>query len=71
MRGVTISVEGDLDPDGYMEKNLNVRPGFQEIRYRINIDSPSDPSHVQALLQHVERVCPIKDTLQGVPIVTL
>ena len=71
VRGVAISVEGDLDPDGFMEKNRNVRPGFQEIRYRIDIDSPSDPSRVRALLQHVERVCPVKDTLQGVPVVAL
>ncbi len=62
-------VEGDLDPDGYMEKNLNVRPGFQQIRYRIDIDSPSDPRQIQELIDHVERVCPVKDTLGGVPVV--
>ncbi len=33
--------------------SLNVRPGFPEIRYRIDMDSPSDPSHVQALLQYI------------------
>lgn len=71
VRGVTIHVEGDLDPDGFMGKNTNVRPGFQVIRYKIEIDSPSAPEHLQALIEHVERVCPVKDTLGGVPILSM
>jgi uncharacterized OsmC-like protein len=47
-----------------MEK-ANVRPGFLEIRYYIDIDSPSTPEKVQALIEHVERVCPVKDTFRG------
>nr|PZN38472.1 MAG: peroxiredoxin [Bacillota bacterium] len=69
VRGVRIRVEGDLDPDGFMGKNPNVRPGFQEIRYHIQIDSPSSPENIRALIEHVERVCPVKDTLKGVPVV--
>ncbi|MBX6395878.1 MAG: OsmC family protein [Alicyclobacillaceae bacterium] len=71
VRGVRIRVEGDLDPDGYTEKNPNVRPGFQEIRYDIQIDSPSPPENIRALIEHVERVCPVKDTLRGVPTVAV
>ena len=71
LKGVKVHVEGDLDPDGFMEKNPDVRPGFQEIRYRIEIDSPSPAERIQALIEHVERVCPVKDTLTGVPTVSL
>ncbi|MBT9282914.1 MAG: OsmC family protein [Hydrogenibacillus schlegelii] len=67
LREVTIDVEGDLDPDGFLEKAPGVRPGFQEIRYRIAIDSPSAADRVRALIEHVERICPVKDTLRGVP----
>jgi uncharacterized OsmC-like protein len=65
-----VHIEGDLDPDGFMEK-ADVRPGFLEIRYHIDIDSPSAPEKVQALIEHVERVCPVKDTLKGVPTVAV
>lgn len=64
---VSVEVEGDLDPDGF-QGLADVRPGFSEIRYRINIESPSQPAKVEALREHVVRVCPVKDTLAGVPI---
>ncbi|PTQ55876.1 MAG: OsmC family protein [Candidatus Carbobacillus altaicus] len=67
LNGVKIEVEGDLDPDGFLEKVPGVRPGFQEIRYRVTIDSPSPADQIQSLLEHVERICPVKDTLRGVP----
>ncbi len=63
-----IHVEGDIDPDGFTGKNPQVRPGVLGIRYHIDIESPSPSDKVQALLQHVEKVCPIKDTLSGVPV---
>lgn len=71
LKKVQVDVEGDLDSDGLLEKNPAVRPGFQEIRYRIQIDSPSPQGRIQALIEHVERVCPVKDTLKGVPVKAL
>lgn len=68
---VTINVEGDLDPDGFMGKNPAVRPGFQQIRYRIKIDSSSPEANIQRLLEHIESICPVKDTLSGVPVVRI
>ncbi len=70
LKGSRVHVEGDLDPDGFLEK-ADVRPGFQEIRYQIEIDSPSAPEKIEALIEHVERVCPVKDTLKGVPTVAM
>ena len=71
VKSLRVHVEGDLDPDGFLKANATVRPGFQQIRYRIEIDSPSDPVKVRELIDHVERVCPIKDTLSGVPVVSI
>ncbi|WP_174614432.1 OsmC family protein [Virgibacillus ihumii] len=65
VKDVNVHIEGDLDPDGFQGKNPNVRPGYQEIRYQISIDSPSPNENVKALIEHVEKVCPVKDTLQG------
>lgn len=62
---VDIAVEGDLNPDGFLGKDPDVRPGYEEIRYQINVDSPSPRENIDALLAHVEAFCPVKDTLQG------
>lgn len=51
-----------------MEKNPAVRPGFQEIRYRIEVDSPSDVGKIRELIGHIEKICPVKDTLSGVTV---
>jgi uncharacterized OsmC-like protein len=67
LTGVRVDVEGDLDPDGFLER-ADVRPGFSAIRYRIRIDSPSAPADIEALKAHALRVCPVKDTLRGVPV---
>src|SRR5699024_12874892 len=58
-------VEGDLDSDGFLGKNPNVRPGYEEIRYVVDLESPSPEENIQALLHHVDQVCPVKDTLHG------
>jgi uncharacterized OsmC-like protein len=71
IKGLTVETEGDIDPDGYTEKNPSVRPGLQEVRYSVKIDSPSPQKNVQQLLEHVDRICPIKDTLSGVPVTKL
>src|SRR5690625_4815439 len=60
-----VQVEGELKPDGFLGINPDVRPGYEEIRYAVNITSPSPPENIQALLAHVDQVCPVKDTLLG------
>lgn len=62
-----VEVEGDLDPAGFQEL-AEVRPGFLDIRYRFVVKSPSPQERVHALLEHIQRVCPVKDTLGGVPV---
>ncbi|MGC8668374.1 MAG: OsmC family protein [Chthonomonadales bacterium] len=67
LQAFAVDVEGDLDPAGFQEL-ADVRPGFLRIRYRIRVGSPSPRDRVEALLEHIQRVCPVKDTLTGVPI---
>ncbi len=45
-----------------------MRPGFLEIRYTIALESSSPADRIAALVDHVERVCPVKDTLGGVAV---
>ncbi|AEJ38818.1 OsmC family protein [Sulfobacillus acidophilus TPY] len=65
---LTTAVEGDLDPDGIREIDSAVRSGYLAIRYQIHVESRSPSSQVEALIRHAERVCPVKDTLKGVPV---
>ncbi len=71
IQDLQVYVEGDLDPDGFLGKNENVRPGFQQIRYHIDIVSPSKDEDIQALVKHAEENCPVKDTLKAVPVTSI
>ncbi|MEY1661245.1 OsmC family protein [Isoalcanivorax beigongshangi] len=63
-----VEVEGDLDLDGFFGK-APVRPGYGEIRYRFQISTPSPRANVDALIAHLERHCPVGDSLaQPVPL---
>ncbi|NLL20102.1 MAG: OsmC family protein [Clostridia bacterium] len=63
-----VTLEGDLDPDGFLGKNPAVRKGFSHIRFTIHLKTDSPRENVQKLYDHFEKNCPVADTLQGVPI---
>ena|SRR5690625_840084 len=69
VKDVHVKIEGDLDPDGFLGNNPNVRPGYEEIRYRVELESPSPQENIDALLKHVDEICPVKDTLQGTRVI--
>ncbi len=69
LQGFSVEVEGDLDPDGFLGKNPNVRTGYQGIRYRMIIDSPSPQENIDRLVETIDKRCPISDTLRGVDVV--
>lgn len=71
IKDVQVHIEGDLDPDGFLGKNPNVRPGYEEIRYRVELDSPSPQEKINALLEHVDKICPVKDTLEGTRVINI
>jgi len=64
---VTVHVEGDLDPEGFLGK-ADVRPGFQDIRVRVNVVSPEPEHRVAQLVELALKRCPVKDTLTGVSV---
>lgn len=71
IKDVQVHIEGDLDPDGFLGKNPNVRPGYEEIRYCVELDSPSPQEKINALLEHVDKICPVKDTLEGTRVINI
>lgn len=71
VQGLNVHVEGDLDPDGFLGKNPDVRVGYEEIRYTVHLDSPSPAKNIEELLAHVDKVCPVRDTLLGTKVTNL
>ncbi|MCD6182535.1 MAG: OsmC family protein [Candidatus Cloacimonetes bacterium] len=68
LKDISVDIEGDLDPDGFLGINPDVRMGFQEIRFLIHIDSPSPQENIDKLKVLIKERCPVSDTLKGVKI---
>ena len=69
LRGFRVELEGDLDLDGFMGKNPEARKGYQQIRYRLHLDTPSPAENVERLVSLIKERCPVSDTLAGVEVV--
>lgn len=65
-----IEMEGDLDPDGFMGKNPDVRNGFSEVRYKLHFKSKESQEKADAFAQFMSDHCPVGDNLEhGVPMI--
>jgi len=58
-----VEVEGDLDPAGFMKGDPNVRPGYQEIRFKMHIRTDAPRDKVEAFQRFIESRCPVGDSL--------
>ena len=57
LQGVQMEIEGDLDPDGFMGLDPNVRNGLQEIRFKVHLKC-DDEEKARALARLAERTLP-------------
>lgn len=59
----SVELEGDVDPDGFMGLNPDVRNGISEIRItpHISCDAPAD--RAREFVELVASRCPVHDTL--------
>lgn len=60
--GFRVELEGDLDTDGFMNKS-DVRRGYSDIRYTFHIKTSSPKENVEALVEFLEKTCPVGDTI--------
>ncbi|MHA1566847.1 MAG: OsmC family protein [Alphaproteobacteria bacterium] len=58
---IEVEVQGDFDVRGELGIDKDVRPGYQEVRYTISIDSPASKETIVGLLETVERCSPYLD----------
>jgi uncharacterized OsmC-like protein len=65
-------LHGDFDLHGFLGLDENVRPGMQELRVDVSIESPNaSREQLEELVEIVQTRSPIRDTLANpVPVVT-
>ena len=66
---VRVHVTGDLDPGGFLGTNKEVRKGFSQIRYEVELITDATEEKINKLMNMVEERCPVSDTLKGVEVV--
>ena len=63
LRGMEITVEGELDVDGLLGKNPGVRSGFQWLKVRARLDADLSTEEKRKFLHEVDERCPVSDNL--------
>lgn len=61
---IEIEVEGDIDLRGFLGLDPAIRPGFQQIRLHVSVQSPEPEERLRALLALAEQRCPVADMLR-------
>lgn len=65
-----VELEGDLDTDGFLGKNPNVRNGFSEIRFTMHFNTDDSKDRLEKFADYIESHCPVGDSLNnGVPLI--
>lgn len=63
LRGIEISVEGELDTDRLLGKASDKRTGFSSIAARVKIDADLSPTEKEEFLHAIDERCPVSDNL--------
>ena len=63
LTSVRVTVETDSELRGMLQCDAAVPPGFTEIRYRVEIESPARRSEVERIVDLADRLSPVLDTL--------
>ena len=61
MRGIEVSVSGDLDTDVLLGKNTAERAGFQAFTISVNLDADLTLEQKREFIEEVERRCPVSE----------
>lgn len=65
LNSVTIKTKGDLDLQGFLGLNENIRPGFQNVEYDTVLESNEDYEKLLRLSKQVESLCPVLDIISN------
>ena len=65
VRGIQVTVDGQLNTDGLLGKGGPDRVGFASVQARVVIDADLSREQKEALLHEIDQRCPISDNLQN------
>jgi putative redox protein len=65
VRGIEVTVEGDIDTDGLLGKPTQQRVGFSAITARVKIDADMSPAEKAQYLHDIDVRCPISENFQN------
>lgn len=63
LRGMTVTVDGDVDVDKLLGKPTEARAGFQQIRVNVRIDADMTLEEKRAFLAEVDKRCPVSENI--------
>jgi putative redox protein len=61
VRGIEVTVSGELDVDVLLGKNQSNRSGFQRLVLTVDLDADLNPAQKKEFLEEVERRCPVSE----------
>lgn len=71
VRGLSVSIRGELDTDALLGKNPDIRAGFESIAADVEIDADMTGEEKKEFLAEVEARCPVSDNMSGTTPVTV
>ena len=64
LRGMRVTVSGELDVNTLLGKGTENRAGFTAITAKVEVDGDLTQEQKQRFLEEVDRRCPVSDNLQ-------
>ena len=71
VRGIEVTVEGDIDTDGLLGKATQQRVGFTAITARVKIDADMSATEKAQFLHDIDVRCPISENLKNITPVSI
>ena len=63
LTSVRVTVETDSELAGMLFCDSSATPGYSEVRYHVEVESPDDPELVRAIIDEGDRLSPVLDVL--------
>src|SRR5271157_1049454 len=71
LESLDISLEGNLDLQGFLGISDNVRPGYQNIKIACKVKSDASWDKLEELFKHVQRTSPALDIIRNAEPITI
>jgi len=65
LKGFRVSVEGDINPEGFLKGQEVTRPGFQGIRLKISVEANAPKDRIDEFVAFIQSRCPVAETIMN------